>query len=113
MISTVYTAGIEGVNGFPVSVECALEEVLEERNGGFDVVGLPDNAVKEAKERVRNAILSSGKIFPACARITVNMAPADKKKAGSSYDLALLMAVLSADGQVSSDISTFCFIGEL
>ena len=46
MISTVYTAGIEGVNGFPVSVECALEEVLEERNGGFDVVGLPDNAVK-------------------------------------------------------------------
>ena len=43
MISTVYTAGIEGVNGFPVSVECALEEVLEERNGGFDVVGLPDN----------------------------------------------------------------------
>ena len=48
MISTVYTAGIEGVNGFPVSVECALEEVLEERNGGFDVVGLPDNAVKEA-----------------------------------------------------------------
>ena len=113
MISTVYTAGIEGVNGFPVSVECALEEVLEERNGGFDVVGLPDNAVKEAKERVRNAILSSGKIFPACARITVNMAPADKKKAGSSYDLALLMAVLSADGQVSSDISRFCFIGEL
>lgn len=113
MVSTVFTAGIEGVNGFPVSVECALHDVLEERQSSFDVVGLPDNAVKEAKERVRNASLSSGCIFPACARITVNMAPADKKKAGSSYDLALLMAVLAADGQIKADISKFCFIGEL
>ena len=59
MISTVYTAGVEGVSGFSVSVECALCEVLDERSGGFDVVGLPDNAVKEAKERVKNAALSS------------------------------------------------------
>ena len=77
------------------------------------MVGLPDNAVKEAKERVKNAILSAGCIFPVCARITVNMAPADKKKAGSGYDLALLMAVLAADGQVKEDVSDCCFIGEL
>ncbi|MBQ8399204.1 MAG: YifB family Mg chelatase-like AAA ATPase [Clostridia bacterium] len=113
MIATVYTAGVEGVTGFSVSVECALMEVLEERSGGFDVVGLPDNAVKEAKERVRNAALSSGFIFPVCAKITVNMAPADKKKAGSGYDLALLMAVLAADGQIKEDLSGLCFIGEL
>ena len=113
MIATVYTAGVEGVTGFSVSVECALNEVLDEKSGGFDVVGLPDNAVKEAKERVKNAILSAGCIFPVCARITVNMAPADKKKAGSGYDLALLMAVLAADGQVKEDVSDCCFIGEL
>ena len=56
MIATVYTAGVEGVTGFSVSVECALNEVLDEKSGGFDVVGLPDNAVKEAKERVKNAM---------------------------------------------------------
>ena len=113
MISTVYTAGVEGVTGFLVSVECALTEVLEESQGRFEIVGLPDSAVKEAKERVRSAISASGFIFPACARMTVNLAPADKKKAGSAYDLALLMAVLAADGQVKQDISKLCFIGEL
>ncbi len=113
MVSTVYTAGVEGVCGFPVSIECALTEVLDERSGSFSVVGLPDNAVKEAKERVRSAALSAGFVFPVCAKITVNMAPADKKKAGSAYDLGLLIAVLAADGQVKSDISGCCFIGEL
>ena len=113
MVSIVYTAGVEGVNGFPVSVECALIDVYEQKSACFDVVGLPDNAVKEAKERVKNAVLSVGCIFPECARITVNLAPADKKKAGSSYDLALLMAILSADGQVEADIANCCFIGEL
>ncbi len=113
MVSTVYTAGVEGVSGFAVSVECALSDVADEHSGSFDVVGLPDNAVKEAKERVRNAALSAGFTFPICAKITVNMAPADRKKAGSAYDLALLMAVLAADGQVEEDISENCFIGEL
>ena len=113
MVSTVYTAGVEGVTGFPVSVECALSEMIGERSGSFDVVGLPDNAVKEAKERVRSAVLSAGFIFPADSKIVINMAPADKKKAGSSFDLALLMAVLAADGQIKTDISKICFIGEL
>ena len=113
MISTVYTAGVDGVTGFPVSVECTLQEVFEEKQARFEIVGLPDNAVKEAKERVRSAIASSGYVFPACARITINLAPADKKKAGSGYDLALMMAVLAADGQIAQDISKYCFIGEL
>ena len=113
MISTVYTAGVDGVTGFPVSVECTLTEVLDEKQARFEIVGLPDNAVKEAKERVRSAVCSSGFIFPACARMTINLAPADRKKAGSAYDLALMMAVLAADGQVAQDISKFCFIGEL
>lgn len=114
MVTTVYTAGVEGVIGFPVSVECALHEITGDNTSGFfDVVGLPDNAVKEAKDRVRNAILSSGLTFPVNARITVNLAPADRKKAGSSYDLAILMAILTADGQLNMPLDNCCFIGEL
>ena len=112
MISTVLTAGLEGVKGFPVRVECVLFET-KDGPGSFDVVGLPDSAVREARERVRSAIQAAGCIYPLTARITINMAPADKKKAGSSYDLALLMAVLAADEQIRANISNLCFIGEL
>ena len=114
MVSNVFTAGVEGVNGFAVSVECSLSENYNDNSSCyFAVVGLPDNAVKESKERVKNAIESSGCVYPGDCRIIVNLAPADKKKAGSSYDLALLMAVLAADGQIKADVSHCCFIGEL
>lgn len=112
MVSTVYTAGLEGVNGFLVTVECSLSRPLTE-NFTFDVVGLPDNAVKEAKERVKSAIVNSGLRYPD-ARLVVNLAPADKKKSGSAYDLAICTSILQSDGQLPERATEgACFIGEL
>lgn len=112
MVSTVYTAGLEGVNGFAVTVECSLAPMFKE-NPTLDVVGLPDNAVKEAKERVKSAIQNSGLGFPD-ARMVVNLAPADKKKSGSAYDLAICISLLLADRQLpEGSADGCCFIGEL
>ena len=112
MVATVYTAGLEGVNGFSVTVECSLSHPLND-NYTFDVVGLPDNAVKEAKERVKSAIVNSGLEYPN-ARLVVNLAPADKKKSGSAYDLAIAISILQSDGQIpEKGTDGCCFIGEL
>ena len=86
MLQVIYSAGLTGVDGFPVTVECNCANRLSK----FEVVGLPDAAVKEARERIKAAIENSGFEFPE-ADITVNMAPADKKKQGSAYDLAMLI----------------------
>ncbi|MBE6673088.1 MAG: ATP-binding protein [Ruminococcaceae bacterium] len=112
MVSTVYTAGLDGVNGFPVTVECSLTAPFGDKST-LDVVGLPDNAVKEAKERVESAIGNSACDYP-FARLVVNLAPADKKKSGSAYDLAIAVSILQADGQIPKDATSgSCFIGEL
>ena len=112
MVSTVYTAGLDGVNGFVVTVECSLSRQLTEYYT-LDVVGLPDNAVKEAKERIKSAITNSGLGYPD-ARMVVNLAPADKKKSGSAYDLAMCVSILQADGQLNDQaVADSCFIGEL
>ena len=110
MLSRVYTAGLAGIDGFPVTVECSGWD----RIARFEVVGLPDLAVKEAKERVRSACENSGIPFPAMD-LTVNLAPADRKKEGSSFDLAMLCAILQCDGAIprKADLSDKCFIGEL
>lgn len=110
MLRVIYSAGLNGVDGFPVTVECNCANRLAK----FEVVGLPDAAVKEARERIKAAIENSGFEFPE-ADITVNMAPADKKKQGSAYDLAMLLGILASCGSLSlpSDISDYCFIGEL
>jgi Mg chelatase-related protein len=112
MLSTVYSAGIYGVDGFPVTVECDVQDKI----AAFDVVGLPDAAVREARERIRSAIENSGFMFGDYG-ITVNMAPADKKKEGSAYDLAMTVAILSGMGYIKStdklDFDNKCFIGEL
>ena len=78
MVQTVRSLGLNGVTGYPVSVECDLSRGLP----GFTVVGLPDAAVNEARERVRSAVKNCGFFFPA-SRITVNLAPAHQKKAGT------------------------------
>ena len=78
MISHLNSLGLNGINGYPVSVECFISSGLP----GFDIVGLPDAAVKEARERVRAAIKNSGFKFPV-SRITLNLAPADTKKSGT------------------------------
>ena len=96
MVCTVQSLGLHGVSGYPVSAECALSGGLP----AFDVVGLPDAAVKESRERVRSAIKSSGFDFPV-SRITVNLAPADRRKVGTVYDLPILVGILAAGGQLS------------
>ena len=108
MVARIMSFGVSGVGGFPVSVE------VDRSNGlpGFDIVGLPDAAVKESRERVRSAIKNNGFRFPA-SRLTVNLAPADRKKAGTVYDLPILIGVLSALGEIKQPESECAFIGEL
>ncbi|MBQ3490145.1 MAG: YifB family Mg chelatase-like AAA ATPase [Clostridia bacterium] len=110
MLSKVFGAGFFGIEGYSVTVECNANDRLP----AFNIVGLPDAAIKESKERIRAAIANSGYFFPE-AEITVNLAPADKKKEGSSYDLAILISILKCAGAVPSDLSLEdkCFIGEI
>lgn len=108
MVREVRSLGISGIDGFDVSVECALSGGLP----NFDIVGLPDAAVKESRERVRSAIKSCGFRFPP-SRVTVNLAPADRKKAGTLYDLPILLSILSAAEIIKTPDPTQAFIGEL
>ena len=108
MICSVRTLGINGIHGSLVSAECYISNGLP----GFDIVGLPDAAVKEARERVRAAAKNSGFTFPV-SRITVNLAPANTKKAGSHYDLPILIGILAATGGIRRPKSTSAFIGEV
>ena len=110
MLSASYSAGLCGIDGFVVTVECNQKNNLE----GFELVGLPDLAVREAKERVRTACYNSGYPFP-YSRITVNLAPADRKKEGSAFDAAILSAIFHSSGVIRHDISLRgkCIVGEL
>jgi len=110
LLSTLLSAGICGIDGFLVSVECDAQE----RFSDFEIVGLPDAAVKEAKERVRTAALNSGFRFPSLS-LTVNLAPADRKKEGSGFDVAILAGILRCAGVIDrrADLSRICLIGEL
>ena len=108
MICSVRTLGISGIHGSAVAAECFISNGLP----GFDIVGLPDAAVKEARERVRAAAKSSGLTFPV-SRITVNLAPASLKKAGTHYDLPILLSILAAAGSVRRPKSTSAFLGEV
>ena len=91
MLSKIQSLGCRGVSGYAVSVECHVSNGLP----GFDIVGLPDAAVKEARERVRSAIKTNGMKFPV-SRLTVNLAPADTRKAGTLYALPVLLGILCA-----------------
>ena len=108
MICSVKTLGITGIKGAAVVAECYISNGLP----GFDIVGLPDAAVKEARERVRAAAKNSGLSFPT-SRITVNLAPANLKKAGTHYDLPILLSVMAAAGGIRRPRSTSAFIGEV
>ena len=108
MICGVKTLGISGIRGSAVVAECYISNGLP----GFDIVGLPDAAVKEARERVRAAAKNSGLTFPT-SRITVNLAPANLKKAGTHYDLPILLSVMAAAGGVRRPKSTSAFLGEV
>ncbi len=108
MICSVKTLGITGIQGSAVTAECYISNGLP----GFDIVGLPDAAVKEARERVRAAVKSSGLTFPV-SRITVNLAPAGLKKSGTHYDLPILLSILAAAGSVRRPRSNSAFLGEV
>ena len=108
MVVTITSLGLQGVAGYPVAAECALSGGLP----AFDVVGLPDAAVKEARERVRAAVRSCGARFPV-SRITVNLAPAALRKEGTLYDLPILLGILAAQGDVPPPPETAAFLGEL
>ena len=98
MLAKVNSAAVVGVEAFPVEVEVDVAGGLP----SFSTVGLPDNAVKESKDRVRSAVKNSGYAFPA-RRITVNLAPADMKKEGAAFDLPTALGLLMAQGLVSSN----------
>ncbi|MGI6167436.1 MAG: YifB family Mg chelatase-like AAA ATPase [Eubacteriales bacterium] len=110
MLSTVYGAGLYGIDGFIVTAECDACDRLPE----FEIVGLPDAAVKEAKERVRTACENSGWRFPDMA-LTVNLAPADRRKEGSGFDLPILLGILRCAGVLKPEVGLDyrCFAGEL
>ncbi len=108
MISSVYTLGINGIKGNLIRVECYISNGLP----AFEIVGLPDTAVKEARERVRAAAKSSGMRFPN-SRITVNLAPASLRKTGTHFDLPILLAILSATHAIRLPYTKSAFIGEL
>ena len=94
MVAKIRSLGLQGIGGYEVSAEIFLSGGLPQ----FDLVGLPDAAVKEARERVRASVKNCGLDFPV-SRVTVNLAPADRKKAGTVYDLPILLGILIASGQ--------------
>ncbi|MFH1382590.1 MAG: YifB family Mg chelatase-like AAA ATPase, partial [Chloroflexota bacterium] len=108
MLAKVRTAAIVGLDSNLVEVEVDISSGLP----SFTIVGLPDTAVQEARERVRAAIRNSGFAFP-MKRIVVNLAPADLKKAGPSYDLPIAVGILLSSEQISADGSQTFFLGEL
>lgn len=108
MICSTRTVGINGIKGDLIRVECYITNGLP----AFDIVGLPDTAVKEARERVRAAAKTSGMRFPA-GRITVNLAPASLRKTGTHYDLPILIGILAAYEAVKHPPNNAAFIGEL
>ena len=108
MVAKIRSLGLFGIGGYEVSAEIALSGGLPR----FDVVGLPDAAVREARERVRASIKNIGLDFPVSV-VTANLAPADRKKAGTVYDLPILLGILIASGQLKPVDADAAFIGEL
>lgn len=108
MFSRLTSMGLLGIDAYEVEAEAFLSQGMP----AFDVVGLPDAAVRESRDRVRAAIRTCGYEYPA-SRITVNLAPADVRKEGALYDVPLLLAILAASGQMKQISPDDVFIGEL
>ena len=108
MLTKVKSCAILGLEGAIIEVEVDISPGLP----AFNIVGLPDTAVQEASERVRAAIRNSGCEFP-MRRITVNLAPADMKKEGPSYDLPIAVGILTSSGQLEEQANSALYLGEL
>jgi magnesium chelatase family protein len=109
MLAKVWTCAVIGLEGELVQVEV---DIARQGIAKLTIVGLPDTAVQEAGERVRAAVRNSGLIFPP-RRITVNLAPAEMRKSGPTYDLPIAIGVLLASEQIETDARTVVFLGEL
>ena len=108
-LATLYTRALSGIQAATVTVEVHLSNGLP----AFSIVGLPEAAVRESKDRVRAALINSRFEFPA-RRITINLAPADLPKEGSRFDLPIAIGILAASGQIPVELlEQFEFIGEL
>jgi magnesium chelatase family protein len=108
MLSKVSSCALIGLDGAIVEVEVDISRGL----GSFIIVGLPDAAISESRERVRAAVKNSGFSFPT-QRITVNLAPADLRKEGPAYDLPIAIGLLAATDQMKADTGRCLFVGEL
>ena len=109
VLAKTYTCGLDGVNGFPVEVEAYISGGMV----GFEIVGLPSAAVKESRDRIRAAISVSHLPFPG-GKVTVNLAPADVRKEGTAFELAIAMALLSAKlPDAFRELDATIFLGEL
>lgn len=109
MLAAVRSATVFGVEGRPVTVEVHVSTGLP----AFQIVGLPDEACRESRDRVRAAVLSSGLLWPSC-RVTVNLAPSNQRKGGSGLDLAIAIGFLAANNQLPvSQLEGLGFVGEL
>ena len=97
MLAKVYSMAVLGIDAFLIGIEADLSEMLP----GLTIVGLPDGAVRESRERVMSAIKNCGFEFPN-RKVTINMAPADMKKEGSGYDLPIAIGLLMASEQVKN-----------
>ncbi len=110
MLSKIMSASVVGIDAYPVEVEV---DIASRGLPHFSMVGLPDTAVKESKDRVRAALKNIGFNFP-LKQITVNLAPADLKKEGSSYDLPIALGIILAEGIIDSGLfAGYLFTGEL
>lgn len=108
MLSKTLSLGLRGIKAVQVQVEVDIIRGLP----GFHIIGLPDSVIKESKDRIRSAIENSGFEFPP-KNFIVNLAPADFKKQGSNFDIAIALAILQATGQIDFDPSNFPMVGEL
>jgi magnesium chelatase family protein len=108
MLTKISSCALIGLEGTIVEVEVDISPGLP----FFAIVGLPDAAVSEAKERVRSAVRNSGFIFP-MKHICANLAPADLKKAGPAYDLPIALGMLISSHQIQCDVANTLFLGEL
>ncbi|MDZ7727318.1 MAG: YifB family Mg chelatase-like AAA ATPase [Dehalococcoidia bacterium] len=110
MLARVYTGALVGLDGELVEVEV---DISRSERPMVSVVGLPDTAVQEARERVRSAIRNSGLSWPVNSRVIVNMAPADLRKEGPAFDLPIAVGMLGASGQFVAEVDDAFFAGEL
>src|SRR5215210_4866999 len=109
MLACLRSAAVFGIEASPVTIEVDVSFGLP----GFAMVGLPDASVRESRDRIRSAIRNSGYEFPP-HRVTVNLAPADVRKAGSSFDLPIALGVLAASGVITRrDVDDVLILGEL